>query len=86
MTCSRIPRQYDVFPHDVTSSQLRSHTSQHIKRRALFAFQKLSELDPEILGDIASKARKRLGDPDSSVVCAALTLADSLLKVRLVRQ
>ena len=85
MTYSRIPRQYDASPHDVASSWLRSHTSQHIKRRALFAFQKLSELEPEILGDIANKARKRLGDPDGSVVCAALTLADTLLKVRSTR-
>ena len=53
-----------------------------VKRRALLAFHKLSEYDPDILRDIVSKARKRLGDSDPLVVCAAFTLAEKLLKVR----
>ena len=52
-----------------------------VKRRALLAFNKLSEYDPEILRDIATKARKRLGDSDPAVVSAAFALADTLLKV-----
>ena len=55
-----------------------------MKRRALFAFHKLAELDPDILGDIATKARKRLSDSDASVLCAALTLTDALLNVSLI--
>lgn len=55
-----------------------------MKRRALLAFQKLAELEPEILRDIATKARKRLGDPDASVVCAALTLTDTLLEASFI--
>ncbi|KAH9945906.1 ARM repeat-containing protein [Epithele typhae] len=46
----------------------------------LLSYNSLSEVEPEILREIASKARKRLNDPDPSVVCAALTLADTLLK------
>ena len=56
-----------------------------VKRRALLAFNKLSEHDPEILRDIVTKARKRLGDTDPAVVSAAFTLADTLLKVGKVK-
>ncbi len=57
-----------------------------IKRRALLAFNKLSEHDPEILRDIVTKARKRLGDSDPTVVSAAFTLADTLLKVKRIKK
>ena len=56
-----------------------------MKRRALLAFNELSGHEPEILRDIGSKARKRLGDSDPAVVSAAFTLADALLKVRRVK-
>ncbi|KAI0636737.1 ARM repeat-containing protein [Trametes polyzona] len=63
---------------------LLSHDSAHVKRRALLAFNALSARDPEILRDIASKARKRLADPEPAVVIAALTLAESLAKAGLL--
>ncbi|TBU35735.1 ARM repeat-containing protein [Dichomitus squalens] len=71
----------DVIPAIQTRlHDLLSHNSPDVKRRALLAFNKLSEYDADILHDIASKARKRLGDSDPSVVSAAFTLAESLLK------
>ena len=63
---------------------LLSHSSPDVRRRTVLAFHKLAELEPEILGVIARKARKRLSDSSSAVVCAALTLTDSLLRVRLL--
>ncbi|KAI0723998.1 ARM repeat-containing protein [Cerioporus squamosus] len=59
---------------------LLSHNSSHVKRRALLAFSKLSELDSDILRDIVSKTRKRLSDSDEVVVSAALTLTHTLVK------
>ncbi|KAI8989666.1 ARM repeat-containing protein [Trametes punicea] len=71
----------DVIPA-VRSSlhDLLSHNSAHVRRRALLAFNKLSEHDPEILREIVSKARKRLADAESVVVMAALTLCETLVK------
>ncbi|OJT09138.1 AP-4 complex subunit epsilon [Trametes pubescens] len=63
---------------------LLSHNSVHVKRRALYAFNALSERDSDILRDIASKARKRLADSEPAVVVAALTLAKTLVKAELL--
>lgn len=54
----------------------------NVKRRALLAFHKLSELDPEVLRSIVNKTGKRLKDPDPVVVSAALILGNALLEVR----
>ncbi|KAI0707595.1 ARM repeat-containing protein [Earliella scabrosa] len=59
---------------------LLSHHSVDVKRRALLAFHKLSDLEPEILRDIVNKTRKRLNDSDPLVVSAALTLGHTLMK------
>ncbi|KAI0372895.1 ARM repeat-containing protein [Pilatotrama ljubarskyi] len=63
---------------------LLSHNSANVKRRALLAFDKLSEQDPNILRDIVSPARKRLLDPEPVVVMAALTLSETLLRAELL--
>ncbi|RPD66372.1 ARM repeat-containing protein [Lentinus tigrinus ALCF2SS1-7] len=61
---------------------LLSYNSSDVKRRAVLAFHKLSELDSDILADIVNKTRKRLHDSDEVVVSAALTLARSLVNAR----
>ncbi|KAL1944674.1 hypothetical protein VTO73DRAFT_3104 [Trametes versicolor] len=63
---------------------LLSHNSVHVKRRALYAFNALSERDPDVLRNIASKARKRLVDSEPAVAIAALTLTNTLVKAELL--
>ncbi|KAI0362383.1 ARM repeat-containing protein [Trametes cingulata] len=63
---------------------LLSHNSIHVRRRALLAFHKLSEHDPEILKEIVSTARKRLVDREPTVVIAALTLCETLHREELL--
>lgn len=64
-------------------STLNPARSVDIRRRALLAFNRLAEQDPDILKDIASKARKRVADPEPVVVMAALSLCETLARVRL---
>ncbi|KAI0647300.1 ARM repeat-containing protein [Trametes meyenii] len=59
---------------------LLSHNSVHVRRRALLAIRKLSEQEPGILGDVASKTRKRLSDLEPDVVIPALDLCETLLQ------
>ncbi|KAI0929134.1 hypothetical protein AcW1_006156 [Taiwanofungus camphoratus] len=61
---------------------LLSHSSAHIRRRALLAFHRLSQHNSEILGNIVNKTQKRLMDSDSMVVNAALTVGASLVNAR----
>ncbi|KAI0780693.1 ARM repeat-containing protein [Trametes elegans] len=75
----------DVIPAVQTRlHDLLSHNSPHVRRRTLLAFDKLSKYEPEILRDIATKARKRLIDPEPAVVVAALDLCETLLKAELL--
>ncbi|KAH9857122.1 ARM repeat-containing protein [Lenzites betulinus] len=75
----------DVIPAVQTQlHDLLSHNSAHVRRRALHAFSALSELDPDVLTGIVSKARKRLVDSEPSVAVAALTLAQSLVQAELL--
>ncbi|KAH9901574.1 ARM repeat-containing protein [Cubamyces lactineus] len=75
----------DVIPAIQTRLyDLLSHESVDIRRRALLAFNRLAEEDPDILKDIASKARKRVADPEPVVVMAALSLCETLARAELL--
>ncbi|KAJ8474319.1 hypothetical protein ONZ51_g7305 [Trametes cubensis] len=75
----------DVIPAIQTRLyDLLSHESVDVRRRALLAFNRLAEEDPDILKDIASKARKRVGDPEPAVVLAALSLCETLARTELL--
>ncbi|KAI0333484.1 ARM repeat-containing protein, partial [Cubamyces sp. BRFM 1775] len=75
----------DVIPAIQTRLyDLLSHESVDVRRRALLAFNRLAEQDPDILKDIASKARKRVADPEPAVVLAALSLCETLARAELL--
>ncbi|KAH9833079.1 ARM repeat-containing protein [Rhodofomes roseus] len=61
-------------------TDLFSFTSPHVRRRALFAFHKLSKHDTGILSDVAEQVEKRMTDADWVVGSAALTVWADLLK------
>ncbi|KAI0672983.1 ARM repeat-containing protein [Trametes maxima] len=63
---------------------LLSHNSVHVRRRALLAYRKLSEQEPEILRDIVSKTRNRLTDTEPVVVISAIDLCETMLQAGLL--
>ncbi|OSD08617.1 ARM repeat-containing protein [Trametes coccinea BRFM310] len=63
---------------------LLSHNSVDVRRRALFAYDRLSEHDRELLRDIVPKVRKRLGDHEPSVIIAALTLCETMVDAGII--
>ncbi|KAF9467306.1 armadillo-type protein [Collybia nuda] len=91
LECDIIPRICLALDNIVVSSNedlipairtrlhdLVSHTSPHVRRRALLAFRTLSRHYPEFLVEIGRRVVKRLDDSNSSVVAAALAVASQI--------
>lgn len=62
---------------------LLSHTSPHVRRRALLAFYSLSRYNSELLTRISGTVTKRLEDPYQLVVSAALVISDLFSGVKM---